>query len=499
MATCKAVIQEGPRKGSTCQFPSSDNGYCGRHERNRIYDEGVVEGKKWCRFFFRGCNNIAAETTTSCEPCLVNRSKKKNACQHEGCLFKVLETGFCKKHERDKYYLEEQEKGIKYCDIARGCFNVCVEDYKSCQACLDKTRIVESARYQARKDIIKAIQLTKDNSLCVYCGKDFEAFKTRYNKDSVSCKKCSENQAKQDAKRKDRIRNFKNETFKNIISYYKDYIKSATKRGFVMTLDFDKFSILVTTACYYCGHLNLEETNGIDRVDNTVGYTNDNCVSCCWTCNRMKHTYNKEFFLEKCAIILKQKNTNTAFFKRWKEYYSKNYRRYYITYKKEAERRGISFEITEDEWNCFSENSCYLCGYSCSNGLCIDRIDNTIRKYTLDNCRTCCGSCNIMKGEMSLSDLIEKCKRILAIHSHIDQTETEKSPLQERKHWKAVGLYSAIINNTAESFVESFSTVYTHTELAKLSDEIKEMGKDNAIEALQKLIRALKQRRLRLK
>ena len=55
---CKAIIQEGPRKGQPCQFPPLQNKYCGRHDRNRIYDEGIANGKIWCRFFFRGCDNI---------------------------------------------------------------------------------------------------------------------------------------------------------------------------------------------------------------------------------------------------------------------------------------------------------------------------------------------------------------------------------------------------------------------------------------------------------
>jgi len=509
MATCKAIVQLGPRKGSNCQFPASD-GYCGRHERNREYDEQTAAGKKPCRFFFRGCNNLAG-TTLSCESCLVKLTKKKNACQHESCTFKVMEPGFCKKHERDKYYLEEKN-GIRYCDIARGCFKIRLDGYASCQECLDKTRIVDSARYQKRKEIIKAIQITKPNSLCAYCGKDFEPFKTKFNNDSISCYTCNENQAKQDEKRKDRVRNFKNEAFKNLKRYYKDYIKSATKRGYNITLDFDRFSELVQAACYYCGNKTAQETNGIDRLDNTVGYTKENCVSACWTCNRMKHVSSKEFFIEKCAIIIKQKQTNKEFFKQWSEYYSKDYYRYYISYKKEAEARGLEFEISETEWNNFSKMECYLCNYKCEKGLSIDRIDNTIRKYSVDNCRTCCSSCNIMKGEMSLKDLMQQCKRILANHttskieSNADskiEPEVEPNPAEteiaDRKHWKASGLYSAILSNSAENFLEYFSSVYKKAEFDSLCEQIKETEKGTAIERLQKLIRALKQRRIRLK
>lgn len=28
--------------------------------------------------------------------------------------------------------------------------------------------------------------------------------------------------------------------------------------------------------------------NGVDRVDNSIGYTDDNCVSCCKICNNSK-------------------------------------------------------------------------------------------------------------------------------------------------------------------------------------------------------------------
>lgn len=37
--------------------------------------------------------------------------------------------------------------------------------------------------------------------------------------------------------------------------------------------------------------------NGIDRVDNTKGYTLDNCVTCCINCNRAKMDRSLEEFL----------------------------------------------------------------------------------------------------------------------------------------------------------------------------------------------------------
>jgi len=421
----------------------------------------------------------------------------------------VIDPGFCKKHERDKYYLEEQEKGIRYCDIARGCFKLRLEGYASCQECLDKTRILDSARYQKRKEIIKGIQLIAANSLCTYCGKDFEPFKTKFNKDSVSCTTCSENQSKQDEKRKDRIRNFKNEAFRNIKRYYKDYIKSASKRGFDILIDFDKFSEIVKAPCYYCGHHVENETNGIDRVDNAIGYTAENCVTACWKCNKMKHAYHQSFFLQKCHIMNNITLATNTFFDKWKIYYYRSCFKNFTAYKLEAEERNLIFNLTEDQWTRLTRSKCYLCGYSSEKGIGIDREDNTDRTYTFNNCRPCCGSCNDMKGEMSLDEFKGHCKTIAdkwATPPDIVPEDPLKDVIansgltrtDDRKHWKGLGLYYAILAGTAQSFVDTFSDVYTYTEFNEMCDLIKESEKTCAIDKLKTLIKALKKRRSRL-
>jgi hypothetical protein len=419
-----------------------------------------------------------------------------------------MEPGFCKKHERDKYYLEEKEKGIRFCDIARGCFKLCAKDYASCQECLDKTRIVDSARYQKRKEIIKAIQITKPNSLCAYCGKDFEPFQTRYNKDSVSCKPCSENQAKQDEKRKGRDRNYKNENSKNLKRYYKGYIKGATERGFDITIDFEIFSELVKSPCHYCGNSTPEEVNGVDRVNNAVGYTKENCVSSCWTCNRMKHAYHKNFFLHKCHIMISKKKASPEFFTKWQMYYYRSSYKQFGAYKKEAEARGLKFNLTEDEWTKMTRCKCYLCGYQSPKGIGIDRLDNTDRTYTRTNCRPCCGSCNDMKGEHTIAELMAQCSRIVNAWPAPPEDVPENllkdyianggERHNDRTHWKSNGLYYAILTDSAEGFYELFSDVMDLNEFDRLCEEIKGTEKGLAVERLQKLIRALKQRRIRL-
>jgi hypothetical protein len=508
MALCKAVVQEGPRKGQGCKFPPADHGYCGRHERNRLYDVGIKEGKKWCRFFFRGCSTeLTPEDVSgnqvSCAECRGKLTKKQHPCEHAGCAFKVVEPGFCKKHERDKYRKEEQEKGIKYCDIARGCFTICSKDKQSCEKCLEKFRAADNERYAKRKQLTQILQTVNHTTqrVCAQCGKDFERFTTRYGKESVTCGGCTAAQAKQDEKRKDRVRNFRDERYKNIPQFYKEYVTSAAKRGYQMDLQFDTFSRLVALDCHYCGDKTEGEVNGIDRVDNSIGYQEDNCVTACWRCNRMKHIYDKEFFLDKCRLFSRRKLGDKAFYTKWKHYYYRSCFRNFNAYKKEAEQRGLPFELTEGEWTQLTRSACYLCGYQSAKGIGIDRVDNTIRAYTFVNCRPCCGSCNTMKGEIELNEFIEQCTRIAQHMSPQDVTEivqTVEQPV-ERTHWKALGLYYAILSDSASEFLDMYSSIYSMNEFTEVSSLIKESTKEQGVKTLRTLLQTLKKRKQRTK
>lgn len=87
------------------------------------------------------------------------------------------------------------------------------------------------------------------------------------------------------------------------------YKRGAKKRGLDYSLSTEEFDKLVIGICYYCGD-SLTNTikgqgktsgdfkyTGIDRVDSTKGYILDNCVPCCWMCNNMKNTTDKDVFI----------------------------------------------------------------------------------------------------------------------------------------------------------------------------------------------------------
>lgn len=61
-----------------------------------------------------------------------------------------------------------------------------------------------------------------------------------------------------------------------------------------MKLNRKEFHYLLNLPCYYCGG---SENIGVDRVFNEEVYTKENCVSCCWTCNKFKLSLDGDKFL----------------------------------------------------------------------------------------------------------------------------------------------------------------------------------------------------------
>lgn len=47
---------------------------------------------------------------------------------------------------------------------------------------------------------------------------------------------------------------------------------------------------------------------GIDRKNNVVGYTPENCIPCCFVCNKAKGERDMNEFVEHCKMISKRFN-----------------------------------------------------------------------------------------------------------------------------------------------------------------------------------------------
>lgn len=96
---------------------------------------------------------------------------------------------------------------------------------------------------------------------------------------------------------------------------YSSYADRAKRKGLTFDLTKEQFKRLTQLQCYYCGcepaqikagaasRSKPEFYNGIDRMDNAIGYLSDNCVPCCKHCNRAKMDRSAEDFINHVAKI----------------------------------------------------------------------------------------------------------------------------------------------------------------------------------------------------
>lgn len=83
------------------------------------------------------------------------------------------------------------------------------------------------------------------------------------------------------------------------------YKKSAVKRNLEFDISFEDFVLLLSYECTYCGE---PKANGIDRVDNSIGYIAGNMVSCCSYCNFMKRDKTRDEFINHCVKVYNHQN-----------------------------------------------------------------------------------------------------------------------------------------------------------------------------------------------
>lgn len=101
--------------------------------------------------------------------------------------------------------------------------------------------------------------------------------------------------------------------------WLKDYRRNARVRKIKWSLSYPQFLKIISNVCHYCGALpvrqtrisrgkrrfSLERMHGIDRKNNTDGYTLENSVACCKQCNFAKYIFSEAEFIQHCERVLK--------------------------------------------------------------------------------------------------------------------------------------------------------------------------------------------------
>lgn len=256
-----------------------------------------------------------------------------------------------------------------------------------------------------------------------------------------------------------------------------NYKTGATRNGLVFELDDAHCHTLFQGTCYYCGALPsmsynkyaskdgrrnkvgnkknrvwvprfpLEECsyiyNGIDRVDNSKGYTYEEgqCVSCCNTCNRAK------WILPACewkswiaGITNRPPPTQAAPLHTLNSHELASFNKLIRQYRNNAKNRHVSFDLSAEECYAFFKDNCHYCGKTPNtlinnytdvrgkpndtknyrfdlslanfyyNG--IDRLEPT-SAYSRERCVSCCKICNHAKYLSSYADFTSWLRRLV--------------------------------------------------------------------------------------
>lgn len=90
--------------------------------------------------------------------------------------------------------------------------------------------------------------------------------------------------------------------------WFRSCLQGAMRRDLDFVLTLRQAYELSQGQCYYCGRSKVNKTQdfryvGLDRIDNNKGYTFDNVVSCCKTCNAMKGKMPMAEFIEQAKRI----------------------------------------------------------------------------------------------------------------------------------------------------------------------------------------------------
>jgi hypothetical protein len=159
-------------------------------------------------------------------------------------------------------------------------------------------------------------QLSSGQKICVWqarcdCGKNFDITTGNFKRGKGFCLECGYIAAG--------LKSRKDPTLVALNHTFSSYKSHAELRGLKFQLTKTHFSQLIRDKCFYChkepGNVHTNTCygtktfyNGIDRKNNARGYSLENCVTACSTCNWMKSNLNIEEFYSHIENIYKVKS-----------------------------------------------------------------------------------------------------------------------------------------------------------------------------------------------
>jgi hypothetical protein len=407
--------------------PLKNDTYCKLHQSYKKYNEIINSGKKICKNWIRGCWNEINDNYERCINCREKerendkklRDKKKNNSENYNSQQVLINKSESKIDIKPKSEIKTIIKAESKIDI--------------------KPKPEIKPQITLELDHKPTLVIQKNTLMCYKCNKIVDENTIKYNK----CTPCYNLQYKCDKNRNER------DIFE--LNYY-EYSRNANRRKKQFKLTKEECIELFQQICYYCG--TLETMNGIDRIDSNQGYFIENCVSCCKQCNFMKNDKNQDKFIKLCEHISTYNNKYKG--KLYNEELIHTKFGNYSQYKYNASKRNINFNLSEEKFINLISEKCYYCGieglnekYNTVGAGGIDRLDSN-KDYTIDNCVSCCGQCNIMKLNYTEKEFLDKCL-LITKYNYFESINNLESEIKEELYKFQNGQYKLI----KETFLHS--------------------------------------------
>ena len=466
-----------------------------KKRRNNLSDktaflaETAAMQKKPCVQYIRGCRaQMDIEYKfSSCNDCLV-KQRAKDALRRKNAKEKDCKSGHavcptCCQEQLLSEFVGEMKHQLRT---------------KTCKTCRDANKLQDANRdNEQRKKLARKAEAKPERKEKKQEWNDANYEKVVMKGLNYRQRQLNDNQVEyraRNAKTSARWRNKnedktdENNTAKknSRVDQYKVYSRCANLKNLSFELTYDDYLKIVNVPCYYCDCVEDDKGfNGIDRLNSSIGYAIDNCVSCCRMCNYMKKSLDVCTFLQRIEHILTYNKSITD-----GNLYPDCFANYkgcgFDAYKQRADNKNLDFTITETEFNATTKMPCYLCGKHTDdchqNG--VDRIDNSFG-YVHGNTAPCCGECNYMKREYSLENIVDKFMLIYNNKDNIDvitvnETVTKCMVKGNKKTKKEIALETSKKKKAiSDNVIARYNDEEYKRELASQLTELRMMRKND--------------------
>jgi 5-methylcytosine-specific restriction endonuclease McrA len=203
--------------------------------------------------------------------------------------------------------------------------------------------------------------------------------------------------------------------------------KTAEEKIFPYDISAEDGFEMMKKRCFYCGDF----ATSIDRLDNTLHHTLNNCVGCCEFCNISKQATDPLTFILRAVYRRK-----FIYYEDDDIWHNNKNKPRLDKYKSRVDIQNRPFELTNNQFNKLIVGQCHYCKRHPPKGkfFGIDKVypDDG---YTLDNCVSACASCNRDKWKYTIDEFTLRDERITTrylegyfddlplIPKHINHTE----------------------------------------------------------------------------